>query len=610
MPLTETNEARRQALVTRPSKNNTFRARHTVVHLQTRPDLVRDEVLDGREYLVAPVVPLTEGVHNGEFISYDEITVFPEAWDGIPLPIDHPQDGDGFAITANSPEIIASSVVGVLFNVTADEGINGIRGELWIDKEKAQTIPGGQESMDRILNGEQLEVSTAYFTFLDQIPGEYEMPDGEVRKFSSSQFGVRPDHLALLPFDTGACSWEDGCGAPRINISSDNENPDSASSASADDHDVEFSSSLDSGSSTDMANQKLQVNGVQLGRSLEAAIATHAVEGDSSNISNRLSVAAGIDIATFNSLVAGELDFVPRTWLNIFAAVLDIDPWDLYMASGNDNVDTRHASNGADADDEGKQATNTGSDTPCGCQKKADNADAEDADVPAVVAADADTSPEGKGIKVRVREAIYEVLESIGLQKNSEDTSMTKEQRVEALIASNRFSEDHRETLLSMNEEQLAVIELPEVETAVEEVSDDTATVAQETAEVTEVVEDTATEAVETAEAAGAHLSKEAVLEVLGISEADLASIQGATAARNSARDEKIRKLSENSDCPYSDEELRAMPEAALDKTVRLFSEDDSVPYRVGASIASNADEDEVPVAPAIIAAPRNKEGN
>ena len=31
------------------------------------------------------------------------------------------------------------------------------------------------------------------------------------------QYGVVPDHLALLPRAVGVCSWADGCGAPRAN---------------------------------------------------------------------------------------------------------------------------------------------------------------------------------------------------------------------------------------------------------------------------------------------------------------------------------------------------------------------------------------------------------
>src|SRR3990167_2974095 len=192
-------------------------ARTGICTLEARQDLIRSEKLNGRDYLVAPVVPLLEGVHNQEFVAYDEIAMFPESWDGRPLPIDHPTGEDGKPVTANSPKVIEESVVGFLFNVVAREDLNGISGELWIDIEKANTVPGGAEVLRKLQAGEGLEVSTGYFTFINDVPGEWKNPKGGVEKFNSSQYGVRPDHLALLPYDTGACSWKDGCGSPRVN---------------------------------------------------------------------------------------------------------------------------------------------------------------------------------------------------------------------------------------------------------------------------------------------------------------------------------------------------------------------------------------------------------
>src|SRR3990167_3700017 len=144
---------------------NELRTRTRAIKVNSEKSLIRTEVMDGRTYLVAPVIPLVAGVHNGEFVSFEEISVFPEAWDGRPLPIDHPSDSDGIAITANSPKIMESSVVGFLFNVEAREDIRGISGEVRIDVLKAATVPGGQESLRKLNAEEELEVSTAYYTF-------------------------------------------------------------------------------------------------------------------------------------------------------------------------------------------------------------------------------------------------------------------------------------------------------------------------------------------------------------------------------------------------------------------------------------------------------------
>jgi len=106
-------------------------------------------------------------------VDFSELEIFPESWNGRPLPIDHPKDAEGLAASASQPSVIETSVVGQFFHVFADKATKSLKGELWIDNEKAQTVPGGQESIDKLVAGESLEVSTAYFTFIDNIPGEW-----------------------------------------------------------------------------------------------------------------------------------------------------------------------------------------------------------------------------------------------------------------------------------------------------------------------------------------------------------------------------------------------------------------------------------------------------
>ena len=186
------------------ASNSVLRTRIAV--LETRKDLLRNGKLNGRDYIVSPVVALVEGVHNHEYVSYEDLTVFPEMWSGRPLPIDHPLGDDGKPVTANSPKVMQESVIGTFFNVVARDDIQGISGELWIDIEKAAEVPGGNEVLRKLQAGEDLEVSTGYFTIVDNIPGEWRNPKtNTVEKFTSSKTQIRPDHLALLPFDTGAC---------------------------------------------------------------------------------------------------------------------------------------------------------------------------------------------------------------------------------------------------------------------------------------------------------------------------------------------------------------------------------------------------------------------
>lgn len=531
--------------------------------------------LEGRDCLVAPVIMFVEGVHNGEFISFEEMSLFPESWDGIPLPIDHPQDSSGEAVTANSPEIIESSVIGRLFNVVARKDIRGISGEVWIDIEKANTVPGGAEVLRKLNAGEPLEVSTAYYCFTDNLPGEWKNPrNGTVEKFVGSQRGLRPDHLAMLPFDLGACSWEDGCGAGRTN---------SADGVKADDHTLVLTNST--GEIMAEPTKKLEINGKQLGRALTGMIAVHAgVDGNADAIKDRLAIAAGIDRAKLNALVEGTLDFVPRSWLNIFAAVLDVDGWDLFMAAGNDNADARHSENNTEKSQEISATPVT---IPNNTEIKSET------ETP-VLATETheECAPCQKSLKVKVQE----ILKSIGLRWNEGDEKeMEKKVRVDALIASDKtqFSENHRDWLMAMNDEQLALF-LP-VE------------VAAPVAETPAVAE--AAPAVNAAPAAEikATVTKEDVLAALGVSAEDILAVKQNADAKKAARAAKIDEIAALENCPYDKAELATFSDTTLDKTLTVL-QSEAMPYRAAPAGKRANDANTVPAPPSIMLAPVGKE--
>ena len=178
---------------------------HGLRHLMS--DLVSLKTLEGVDYLVVPTILIVEGVHNNVFYPSDELKKFPESWNGRPVVINHP-DLNGQAITANSPDIVEKQTVGALFNVKYKDG--KLKGEVWINIEKCRKI--SEAILDSLHNNEKIEVSTGLFTECDGIEGEW---NGE--KYVGTVFNYRPDHLALLPNDIGACSWEDGGGMPRVN---------------------------------------------------------------------------------------------------------------------------------------------------------------------------------------------------------------------------------------------------------------------------------------------------------------------------------------------------------------------------------------------------------
>lgn len=166
----------------------------------------RKEVLHGREHLVAPVVMLVEGVHNGLYYPPTELAKFPEAWNGRPVPVQHPTK-DGTPISCNDPDTIQKQTVGWVFNTKWDA--NKLRGEVWVDVDKCRQI--SPQALSMLQKGEALEISTGLFLENDGKPGEW---NGEA--YNATVCNFRPDHLALLPGGKGACCWGDGCGV-RVN---------------------------------------------------------------------------------------------------------------------------------------------------------------------------------------------------------------------------------------------------------------------------------------------------------------------------------------------------------------------------------------------------------
>lgn len=167
---------------------------------------VREQTFDGRTHIIVPVTMMVEGVHAGSrgaiFHSADELGRYPAVWNGIPIVVYHPQR-NGQPISANIPEVLENEKVGTIFN-TRLQG-EKLKAEAWIDRERLYSV--SPDTLNRILNTEPLNVSTGVFADEDGEPGEW---NGE--QYNSTAYNHRPDHLALLPDEEGACNLEDGCG--------------------------------------------------------------------------------------------------------------------------------------------------------------------------------------------------------------------------------------------------------------------------------------------------------------------------------------------------------------------------------------------------------------
>jgi len=176
--------------------------RYNIAAIETRT-----EQYQGREHLVVPVVMARSGVvMNGALVTEDEF--FPEAWNGVPVTVGHPESAqDGGFTAANDPRVLETWAVGQIFNARVED--HALKGEAWIDVAAANRIR--PTLIDELTSAASMDVSTGYFSKDEKRHGT-----SNGRQYQRVSRDLLPDHLALLPGDTGACSWEDGCGI-RVN---------------------------------------------------------------------------------------------------------------------------------------------------------------------------------------------------------------------------------------------------------------------------------------------------------------------------------------------------------------------------------------------------------
>ncbi len=167
----------------------------------------RREKLNGREHIVAPLSLIVPGVLNGSqgplYYPQEEINKNPSAWNHIPIVLGHPAL-NGSHVSARDPDILNATGIGVVMRAEA----NGkLIAEGWFDVETTRRIDN--RILQSLEEGKPIELSTGLFTKNE--PAE----DGATfngTSYSATARNYQPDHLAILPDTTGACSVDDGCG--------------------------------------------------------------------------------------------------------------------------------------------------------------------------------------------------------------------------------------------------------------------------------------------------------------------------------------------------------------------------------------------------------------
>lgn len=178
----------------------------------------REEVLDGENHLVFPIAMLVPGVFQGNngpvYYPEDVLSADVTNWDHKPGVVYHPQNAQGAFTTAASPEVLKNSRVGFILNTHFE---NKLMTEGWVNEKKANVVD--KRIVEAIRKKEPMEVSTGMFMDVDVVTvnsGE-PLPKFNGKEYIAIATKIRPDHLAFLPDQKGACSRMDGAGTFVVN---------------------------------------------------------------------------------------------------------------------------------------------------------------------------------------------------------------------------------------------------------------------------------------------------------------------------------------------------------------------------------------------------------
>jgi len=167
---------------------------------------MRIEYLEGRPHAVTPVVMLREAVLSGSngplLYPAEEIEQSAASWSGVPILVKHAEMWSEL-VSAAHPTVHDRQRIGTVFN--SRYWNRKLVGEAWIDIERTRQLDS--RIIDAIQAGKPLEVSTGLFSQDEDRSGTF-----NGRAYNRIARYFRPDHLAILPDERGACSMKDGCG--------------------------------------------------------------------------------------------------------------------------------------------------------------------------------------------------------------------------------------------------------------------------------------------------------------------------------------------------------------------------------------------------------------
>ena len=170
---------------------------------------IKRATIDGKKFLVAPLTMIVPGVLPGSkgplYYPPEEVAKDYKVWNHTPIVVYHPFDHVGNPVSARHPGVLEKQGIGHILNARIHEG--KLKGEGWFDVERTKLID--KRVLDSLEQGKPIELSTGLFTVNEPAP-QGSTFNGRGYDYIAKEY--KPDHLAILPDQVGACSLQDGCG--------------------------------------------------------------------------------------------------------------------------------------------------------------------------------------------------------------------------------------------------------------------------------------------------------------------------------------------------------------------------------------------------------------
>jgi hypothetical protein len=166
---------------------------------------------DGRYWWVAPATLIVPGVLAGSdgalLYPPEEVSANVGAWDGMPLTAGHPSDpATKLGTSAHTPGTLDRIGLGHVQGTRFDRKLVS---EAWFDEERCNRVD--PRIVGNLKDGKPIGLSTGLGTRKEDSSGVHHTQNGP-RPYTRVARDYRPDHVAVLLDETGACSIADGCG--------------------------------------------------------------------------------------------------------------------------------------------------------------------------------------------------------------------------------------------------------------------------------------------------------------------------------------------------------------------------------------------------------------